>query len=262
MDARLHPAECAIDGLLLGTFLFAACALAILLDHPDAAVVRLLPDPLARRALFGVAMGLTAIALVYSPWGKRSGAHLNPSITLAYLRLGRIGRRDAAGYAAAQLAGAAAGVLVAWALLGDRLADPAVHFVTTRPGPLGALAAFAAEAAISFLLMAAVLLVSASRHARLTGLCAGALVALFVTFEAPLSGTSMNPARTLGPAAVAGEWTAIWVYLAGPPLGMLAAAALLGRRTRAGCAKLHHADDVACVFCGRGERAGAPRRAA
>jgi aquaporin Z len=229
-----------------------ACVLGVVLEHPASAAVRALPDPGVRRALFGATMGATAIAIIYSPPGKRSGAHVNPAATLAFLALGKVRPRDAAVYVAAQLAGATAGVLVARAALGERLAHPAVHFVTTRPGPAGPLAAFAAEALISFLLMSVVLAVSASRRAAWTGVCAGALVALYITFEAPFSGMSMNPARSLGSAIVAGELGALWIYLVAPPLGMLAAAGAMRRRAAGACAKLCHAPDVPCIFCGQG----------
>ena len=89
------------------------------------------------------------------------------------------------------------------------------------------------------------------RHARLTGLCAGLLVATFITLEAPLSGMSMNPARTVGSAAWAHDWTALWIYFTAPPLGMLAAAEaslrLPGAR-EVWCAKLHHDNDKRCIF--------------
>ena len=252
MDGGLHWPEYALEGALVAAFLFVACSLGVLLGHPASAAVRAVPDPLARRALFGLAMGATAICIVYSPAGKRSGAHLNPAITLAYLRLGKVRPRDAALYAAAQVAGAVCGVLVAWAVLGDSLSHPAVHFVTTRPGAAGLAAAFAAEAAISFALMSAVLAVSAGRRAAWTGVCAGALVFLFVVLEEPLSGMSMNPARSIGSAVAAGELRPLWIYVVAPPLGMLAAAAATRKRAIRACAKLRHAPDVPCIFCGQG----------
>lgn len=262
MSEKLHWPEYLAEAALLGLFMAIACLLGVLLDHPASAAARALPDPLMRRALFGLAMGATAIGIIHSPAGKRSGAHVNPAVTLAFLRLGKVTPRDAALYVAAQALGAIAGVLAAWAALGGRLAHPAVHFVTTRPGPGGVLLAFVAEALISFVLMGAVLAVSASRHAAWTGACAGVLVALFITVEAPLSGTSMNPARSLGSAIVAGELGALWVYLLAPPLGMLAAAAAMRRRAARACAKLRHAPDVPCIFCGQGTPRAAPRRAA
>ena len=248
----LHWPEYLAEAGLLGLFMIVACVLAVVLDHPASAVLRALPDPFARRALFGAAMGATAMGITYSPAGRRSGGHINPAITLAFLGLGKVRPRDAALYVGAQLAGAIAGVLVAWATLGSRLAHPSVHFVATRPGPAGAVVAFAAELLISFVLMSVVLAVSASRRQAWTGVCAGVLVALYITFEGPISGMSMNPARSLGSALPAGELGVLWIYFLAPSLGMLAAAGAMRRRAAPACAKLRHAPDVPCIFCGQG----------
>ena len=258
----LHWPEYLAEAGLLGLFMVVACALGVALDHPASAAVRALPQPFARRALFGVAMGATAVAIVYSPPGKRSGGHINPAVTLAFLALRKVKPRDAALYVAAQVAGATGGVLVAWAILGARLAHPAVHFVTTRPGTGGVIAAFAAEAAISFVLMTVILAVSASRHPAWTGVSAGVLVAVYIALEAPISGMSMNPARSLASALPAGELRSLWIYLVAPPLGMLAAAAPMRRRAARACAKLRHAPDVPCIFCGQGMTLPATPRAA
>jgi aquaporin Z len=258
----MHWPEYLAEAGLLGLFMVVACVLGVALGHPASAAVRALPQPFARRALFGLAMGATAVVIIYSPPGKRSGAHINPAVTLAFLALGKVRARDAALYAAAQLAGAAAGVLLAWALLGARLAHPAVHFVTTRPGTAGAFAAFAAEAAISFALMTVILAVSASRRQAWTGVCAGVLVAVYIAFESPISGMSMNPARSLASALPAGELRALWIYLLAPPLGMLAATGPMRSRAARACAKLRHAPDVPCIFCGQGMAPPAAPRAA
>jgi aquaporin Z len=253
MDPKaMHWPEYLAEAGLLGAFMLVACVVGVLLGHPDSAAVRALPDPLGRRALFGLAMGVTAVAIIYSPPGKRSGGHINPAVTLAFLALHKVRPRDAALYVLAQVAGATGGVLVAWAVLGSRLAHPAVHFLTTRPGAAGAIAAFGAEAAISFVLMTVVLAVSASRLQEWTGVCAGVLVAVYIALEAPISGMSMNPARSLGSALPAGELDALWIYLLAPPLGMLAATGPMRRRAARACAKLHHAPDVPCIFCGQG----------
>jgi aquaporin Z len=203
----------------------------------------------------GLAMGLTAVALIYSPWGRRSGAHLNPSVTLTFLRLGKIAPWDAVFYAAAQFAGGAAGVLAAAIAWGMAAGDPAVNYAATRPGPAGPGIAFAAETVISFVLMLVILGVSNRRSiARFTGLFAGALVAAWIALEAPFSGMSMNPARTLASALPAGVFDALWIYFLAPPLGMLlgaqAYAALRGERA-VRCAKLHHDNAARCIFrCG------------
>jgi aquaporin Z len=204
-------------------------------------------------------MGSTAVALNYSAWGKQSGAHYNPAVTLAFTRLGKVAPRDAIGYVTAQFAGAVAGVWAAVFMVDQMLADSEVHYAVTRPGQGGPVVAFAAEVVISFILMTVVLTVSNRANlARFTGLCAGLLVATFITVEAPLSGMSMNPARTVGSAFWAHDWTALWIYFVAPPLGMLAAAELrLRRRGKVGvfCAKLHHQNGKRCIFCeyqGRG----------
>jgi aquaporin Z len=206
-------------------------------------------------------MGLTAAVIIYSPLGKRSGAHMNPAVTMAFLRLGKIGLPDAFGYVLAQFAGGTAGILVATLLLGGLPADPSVNYVATLPGRAGEVPAFTAEAFISFLMMSMVLIVSnRARLARFTGIGAGLLVAAFIVFEAPLSGMSMNPARTLGPNVLADAVRTLWIYFAAPPLGMLLAAEVYVRRhgpSRVRCAKLHHTSDVRCIFrCGYADDRG------
>jgi aquaporin Z len=246
---RRHWPEYLIEAGALGLFMLSACTFGTMLWHPGSPVHRLLGDGWAQRAAMGALMGLTAMAIVYSPWGKRSGALINPALTLTFLRLGRVAPRDAAAYAAAQFAGGAAGVMLARALVGPPLAHPAVGFVTTEPGPAGVAAAFAAEAGISALLMTVVLRAGASpRWSRYTGVFAGLLVATYILIESPISGMSMNPARTLGSALAAVRAPALWLYFTAPPLGMLAAAQLhLARRRAVGCPKMAHAEP--CLFC-------------
>jgi aquaporin Z len=252
---RRHWPEYLMEAALLGTFMLSALGFTALLEHPGSPLRAALPDAFVRRVLMGLAMGGTAVALVHSPWGKQSGAHFNPALTFAFFRLGKIAAPDAVGYALAQFAGAVAGVALAAALLGSAAGHPLVRFAVTEPGGPGVAVAFAAELAISFGLMLTVLVVS--NHPRLapwTGLAAGALVALYITIEAPLSGMSMNPARTLGSASGAGSFAALWVYFTAPPLGMFLAAELFVRARGAGrvhCAKLHHRNARRCIFrCG------------
>ena len=255
---RAHWPEYAMEAAGLGVFMLVACIAGTLFSHPASPVVAAIPGELARRALMGLVMGLTAIGLIYAPPGKRSGAHFNPATTLTFWRLGKITGADAVAYGLAQTAGGLAGVLLAAVLLGTALGHPAVGYVATRPGEAGAVAAFAAEATIAFVLMTVVLHVSNTpRLARFTGLAAGALVALYITVEAPVSGMSMNPARTLASAAPAGVWDAVWIYFIAPPLGMLLAAeAYVRRRGLAAvyCAKLQHDTVHRCIFrCRYGE---------
>jgi aquaporin Z len=246
-----HWPEYAIEATLLGLFMLSACLFTVLLFHPASPVPAAIPDPTLRRLLMGLAMGGTAVALNYSGWGKQSGAHYNPAVTLTFLRLGRIGPRDAWAYVAAQFVGSVLGVLAAMLLAGPLVADASVRYAVTVPGPLGRGVAFVAEVVISFVLMTVVLRLSSHpRHGRLTGLVAGLLVATFITVEAPLSGMSMNPARTVGSAVWAHDWTALWIYFAAPLLGMLGAAQLhLLRGGRLFCAKLHHQNMKRCIHC-------------
>jgi aquaporin Z len=241
-----------MEAMGLGLFMFSACTFGVLLEHPSSTFHTWIPNPLVRRVVFGLAMGTTAVALIYWPFGKRSGAHLNPSTTLTFFRLGKIEPVDALFYAVSQFVGGIAGVLLARAVLGEFVAHPAVNYVVTLPGDYGVFWAFAAEVAITFILMFIILWASNRRALnRYTGLFAGTLIVIYISIEAPLSGMSMNPARTFGSAFSADMWTSIWIYFIAPPMGMLLAAQLYVRLwgpDRVLCAKLHHENDKPCIF--------------
>ena len=247
-----HWPEYLIEAWGLGIFMVSACTFAALLEHPASPVHMALPEPVMRRMVMGLAMGLTAISIIYSPWGQQSGAHINPSVTLTFFRLGKIEPWDACFYVLAQFIGGLLGVFLMASLLGQIIAAPSVNYVVTVPGSSGIGWAFVAEVAISFGLMLVVLVSSNTvSAARFTGLFAGSLVATYITLEAPISGMSMNPARTFGSALSAQLWTAWWVYFIAPPLGMLLAAELYVRRNGLHtvlCAKLHHNNDKRCIF--------------
>jgi len=232
----------------------------VLLEHPASSVSQAIQSPDLRRAVIGIAMGSTAVAIIYSPWGRQSGAHLNPAVTLTFLRLGKVAPADALFYALAQFTGGAAGTLLMAAVLGDRFTLPPISAVATLPGRPGELVAFGAEVAIAFILMSTVLAANASaRLMRWTGVCAGLLVAIYIVFEAPLSGMSLNPARSVASALPSGVWRGIWIYLTAPTIGMLLAAELhlrFGGKTP--CAKLNHFTKRRCIFhC---DFAGAPAK--
>src|SRR2546422_52360 len=182
-----HCPEYLMEAAGLGLFRISAAVFATVLEYPGSPLHKAIPDPLVRRALMGLAMGLTAIGIIYSPWGKQSGAHINPSVTLTFLRLGKIKPWDAFFYIVAQFAGALAGVTIAASVIGK-----SANYATTLPGPHGVGVAFAAELVISFILMSVILGVSNTAGiAKLTGLFAGMLVATYITLEDPLSGMSM-----------------------------------------------------------------------
>jgi aquaporin Z len=250
---RRHYPEYLMEAAELGLFMVSACAFGVLLWHPGSPLAAAVPNGILRRSLMGLAMGLTAIAIIYSPWGKQSGAHFNPSVTLTFWRLGKVKPWDAFFYVLAQFAGGLAGVLVAWLVLGSLLSHPKVNYVVTVPGIWGPWAAFLAEVVIAFGMMTMVLVISNSGASRLTGLFAGTLVFLYITFEDPISGMSLNPARTFGSALPAWHFPSLWLYFTASPLGMLLAAEAytLARRARAvHCAKLHHDNERRCIFCG------------
>ena len=251
---RLHWPEYLMEAGLLGAFMVSACLFGVLYGFAQSPLRQAISSDFIRGFLGGLSMGLTAFLIIYSPWGKQSGAHINPAITLTFLRLGKIPFRDAAFYITAQFVGAALGVLLVAQVLRRQLSAPTVRYVVTTPGRGGAWVAFLAEFIIATGMMFTVLYFS--NHARLsryTGAFASLLVAAYITVEAPLSGMSMNPARSFGSAFPAGIWDHFWIYLTAPLAGMLTASQLYlwwkGRRAVI-CCKLHHDNDKRCIFCG------------
>lgn len=233
-------------------YMFFACGFATLLQHPASPVRQLIVGSFSRRMSMGFAIGATVIAIVMSPLGKQSGGHFNPAITLTFYRLGKVAPWDALFYIAGQFFGAIAGVAIATYIMRGAPGNSSVSYAMTMPGRYGKAGAFFGELIISFLLMATILLTSnRSTIARYTPYFVGALYAIFIAIETPLSGMSMNPARTLGSAFLAGYWHALWIYFLAPTLGMLVAAEFF-LRARKGigpfCAKLHHSNNKRCIF--------------
>lgn len=255
LDAlRRHWPEYLMEAAGLGIFMISAGVFGTILEYPASPVHQAIADPFLRRIVMGIAMGLTAIGIIYSPWGKQSGAHLNPSITLTFFRLGKVKSPDALFYIVAQFAGGLTGVLLVVLALRNTFTDPPVRYAATIPGPRGASIAFLTELVISFTLMVVVLVTINIQKGRFTGLIAGMLVATYITMAAPFSGMSMNPARTFASALPAQLWQALWIYFTAPPFGMLLGAEVYLRLVGAGrvvCAKLHHYNDKRCIFrCG------------
>lgn len=164
----------------------------------------------------GVALtfGLIVLAMIYT-LGDVSGAHLNPAVTTAFAFAGRFPWQDVGGYVAAQLAGALGGS----GLL--RLLFPANDSLgaTLPSGPPGQ--SFILEIVLTFLLMLVILRVSTgAREKGITaGIAIGAVIALEAMFAGPISGASMNPARSLAPAVIAGHLQSLWIYLTAPVIG-------------------------------------------
>jgi aquaporin Z len=169
---------------------------------------------------------------------------------LTFWWLGKVKNWDAVFYIVAQFVGGIAGVFVVTLFVRGAISHPTVNYAATLPGMWGVIVAFIAEFVIAFVLMSVVLRVSNTPHiARYTGLFAGALVATYITLESPLSGMSMNPARTFGSAFVGHLWTGLWIYFTAPVLAMqLAAAFYLRNKGVVYCAKYHHYNRYRCIF--------------
>jgi aquaporin Z len=207
-----------------------------------------------RRLVTGLLFAGGATAVVYSPLGQRSGAHINPAITLAFWRLGKISLRDALAYIVAQFAGAIIGVAAAGAAWGDLVRS--VQYAATSPGEGWQwIGAFLAEAISTFLLAFTIFIcINKPRIAARTGLIAGSLVAVLVMIEAPISGTSLNPARSFAPALFVPVFRDQWIYFIAPTLGAVIAAIIVRQRwgDSTVCAKLYHTAKYPCPFqtCG------------
>lgn len=226
-----HWRQYLMEAVSLAAFISSACLITTLVEHPASPVRQAVRDPILRRCLIGAWMGLTIAAITYVPWGQRSGAHINPAVTWAFHRLGKITTCDAIFYTLAQFMGGLAGITFMATVLSRWIADPAVNFVVTEPGPAGIIpkyspwVAFGGEFIISFLLMYVLLRALADkRHKSWAGAFAGLLILVYIVAETPLSAMSLNPARSFASALAAHSWTAFWVYLTAPMLSMMLAA--------------------------------------
>lgn len=231
MRLQTRLAKITIEGLSLAAFMIVLSTGAVALEHPASPLHQLLPNPIARRALMGLLAGGWLVGLIYSAWGQKSGAHINPAVTLAFLRLNRIAWRDAVYYIIAQLSGAVLGMQIASFIWGHYLTRADIDFITTTPGNAGAGVALLVETVVSFLLMSSIIFTSDRKGwQRTTGLLVGLLILTLTVVAAPLSGLSLNPARTLGSAVAANNFTSVWLYMLGPVAGMQLAVELLRRR--------------------------------
>lgn len=240
------------EGAELALFMASACAFSVLLFDPQVRIPHLAQNAAVRRLLMGVAMGITAVLIIHSPMGKRSGAHFNPAITLTYLRLHRIAPWDALFYVVGQFLGGVFGVGISACVLGSALARPPMLFAITVPGLYGTPGAFLAELFMATLLMGTVLW-STNRPAiaAYTSHMVGTLICIDILVFAPISGFSINPARTVASAVFAHIWTAVWLYFGAPLGGMLLAAELYVRQYGIDsvlCAKLHPEPGYLCSF--------------
>jgi aquaporin Z len=221
---RKNRAHYLQEAIGLGIFMISACFFSAMLEGKDSAIHMAIPNGMIRLLTMGLLMGITALFIFYSPLTAPSGSHINPAVTLVFLRLGKICPWDAFFYMLFQLTGGLVAVYLMSSLLGHALTDQPVNYATTVPGRPGIIAAALMEGAIAFVMITMVLFTSDSeRFKKNTRIIAGCLVCCNVIFAGPVSGFGMNPARTLASAIPAHTYTSLWIYLLMPFAGMLGA---------------------------------------
>jgi aquaporin Z len=219
-DRRKRGVRKALVAEFIGTSLLVLVGLSIVIVAfgTGSPVTSILADAGLRRVLTGFLFGTTGALIAVSWVGKASGAHINPAVTLGFWIMGKMRTARAAGYMLAQCAGAVVGALplLLWGGIGR-----SVDFGATTPGPdYGTWLALAGETVTTFALVVGLFLfIGHKRLAPWTPLLFPFLYAVMVFLEAPISGTSTNPARTLGPAVISEVWRGWWIYLLGPVIG-------------------------------------------
>ena len=208
--------ECVGTALLV----FVGLTIVILMFGTGSPGAQIIPNEEVRRLITGFLFGTTGALIALSPVGTESGAHINPVVTVAFWMFGKLRSRTALGYVLAQLAGAAIGSvpLLFWGSMGRSIA-----FGATLPGEgYTTLTVLMGEVITTFGLIAGLCIFLGFRRLRpFTPALFPFLYAFMVCVESPISGTSTNPARSLGPAIISGQWEGWWIYWIGPLIGML-----------------------------------------
>ncbi|MBF0252434.1 MAG: aquaporin [Candidatus Omnitrophica bacterium] len=170
-------------------------------------------------AIIGFAFAAGLICVFYSYLGQTSGCHVNPAVTLAFLVKGDMSKKDAVWYIVFQLLGATLGALVAFLLYDCNWLKARLTLTLPADNVSNVLAIFI-EAVLTGLLVTLVFcFVSSEKYVKKTGLAAGAYIFVVTVLFASLTGASMNPARSFGPAFLLKDFNALWIYFAGPFLG-------------------------------------------
>jgi aquaporin Z len=229
---------------LVGTTLLLLGGLsAVCLDFGrGSAVAHLVPSHSLRLLITGLLFAGTGSLITISPIGRRSGAHLNPSVTIAFWLRRHVHVHDLFGYIVAQCAGALTGAALVRLLWGSTAAGVRVGLTQPTHG-LTPVEAAGVEAFMTFLLVGTILyMVSSAGRAKWTPLVLWFLIAALVWQGAPWTGTSLNPARSLGPAIVVALYSNLWVYVAGPLFGAVLAVGVYALIPRMDTltAKLYH----------------------
>jgi aquaporin Z len=240
-----------------GVLLLGGLSLVIFVFGAGNPVAQLIPSVTARNVMCGFLFGSLGASIALSPVGTYSGAHINPAVTFAFLLAGKLKPRVAFGYVVAQLGGATLGCvpLLLWGAMGR-----SVNYGASLPGPgYSTLTVLLGEVATTFGLVASLCVFLATRQLRrFTPFMIPFLYAIMVPLESAISGTSTNPARSLGPAIISMNFEGWWIYWVGPLIGtvvaILACSFLL---VKIEVAKLYHfTEDRSGVFKMMTEKVG------
>jgi aquaporin Z len=233
---RLFVAEMVGTGVLL----LAGLSLVILMVGMGSPMEHILPSLALRQTITGFLFGCVGASIALSPVGRESGAHINPAVTFGFWMMQKLDTRTALAYVCAQMIGAVLGSLplLAWGSLGR-----SVDFGATVPGAGYTMSTvLLGEVVTTFALIVGLCIFLGFRNLRrFTPAMIPLLYAVMVPLEASISGTSTNPARTIGPALISGRWDGWWIYWVGPLAGTLLAilvCSALAKRIEV--AKLYH----------------------
>jgi len=217
----LHSRKYFDEALGLGIFMFSAGFFDALVYYPGLPISEHISSGLLKRFLVGLSMGFTALYIFTSRFGKQSGAYINPAVTVVRYRLGQINRTDSVFYILFQFLGGSIGLWLVVLFFPRWMKDPAINYIVTAPGNAGVAVAFVLEFFISMILILVVLLMGDRKNIeKYTPFVVGLLITLYISFEAPYSGMSMNPARTFASAIVANQWNSFWLYCIAPMAGI------------------------------------------
>jgi aquaporin Z len=211
------------EALGLAIFMISACFFSAMLFSEKSSWN--ISNAMVKNIFMGIAMGSTALFIFYSPFTAPSGSQINPAVTLTFLRLDKMCKYDAIFFVLFQIIGGTIAVFIMQRLMGSILIEPPVNSAVTVPGKNGVWWALVIEMIIAFITMSMVLFTSNNDTLKkYTRLFAACLVCTWVIVAGPISGFGMNPARSLASALPANTWTAFWLYVFVPLIGMLLAA--------------------------------------
>ncbi|MFC4232579.1 aquaporin [Parasediminibacterium paludis] len=219
-----------MEALGLAIFMCSCCFFAGQLWHQGAFLNIHFPTSMGKNLVMGLAMSLTAIIIFYSPLTAPSGSHINPAVSLVQYYLGNLSRLNCFFYIISQFTGGVLAVYIMGFLMKHTLTDAPVNYVVTVPGKgISNWKAAICEIGIGFIMITMVLHVSNSGLKKFTKIFAALLVYIYVVLAGPVSGFGMNPARSFATAFPSGIYTAFWIYMLCPIVGMMSAAILFKR---------------------------------